>query len=148
MIQLLSVFVSIQPAVPQAWATVQISSPPDDSAVVGREFVMTCTVTVVRGLRVIPEVIWTGPDGNLTTTKNITIGNAQTSGSITTTSLTLHSLQSSERGRYSCNAAVNISGLKTRSGYKELIVLSMYNSLVISFSAKQDFLMAKMVDEL
>ena len=125
MIQL-CVFVSVQPAVPQAWATVQISSSPDDSAIVGREFVMTCTVTVVRGLMVIPEVVWTGPDGNLTATKNITIGDAKTFGSVTTRSLTLHSLQSSERGQYSCNAAVNISGLKIRSGYKQLIVLSMY----------------------
>ena len=85
---------------------------------------MTCTVTVVRGLTVIPRVVWIGPEGNLTATKNITMGYEQTSGLVTTRSLTLHSLQSSERGRYSCMAAISTSGLKTRSGYKELIVLS------------------------
>ena len=122
-----SVFVSVQPAVPQPWATVQINSPPDDSAIVGREFVMTCTVTVVRGLTVIPEVIWTGPDGNLTMTKNITMGYKQTSGNMTTRSLTLHSLQSSEGGLYSCTAAVDISGLEAPpqiSSRKHLTVIS------------------------
>ena len=126
------------------WATVQISTPSDDSAIVGREFVMTCTVTVVRGLTVIPEVVWTGPDGNLTYTKEITIGHEQTSsadgdlinsenitmvdaktyGSVTTSLLTLHFLQSSQGGRYSCMAAVNIPGLKTISAYKHLNVIS------------------------
>ena len=126
------------------WATVQISTPSDDSAIVGREFVMTCKITVVRGLTVIPEVVWTGPDGNLTYTKEITIGHEQTSsadgdlinsenitmvdaqtyGSVTTSLLTLHSLQSSQGGRCSCMAAVNIPGLKTISAYKHLNVKS------------------------
>jgi len=117
----------IQPAVPQAWATVQISSPPDDSAIVGREFVMTCTVTAVRGLTVIPEVIWTGPDGNLTGTKNITMGYEQTSGTETTRSLTMHSLQSPEGGQYSCMAAITIPKLKIssqKSTYKHINVIS------------------------
>ena len=117
----------IQRAVPQAWATVQISTPPDDSAIVGREFVMTCTVTVVEGLTVIPEVVWIGPDGNITGTKNITMGYEQTTGLVTTRSLTLHSLQSSEGGQYSCMAAVNIRKLETssqRSAYKHLNVIS------------------------
>ena len=127
MIQLLSVFVSVlQPSVPDDWATVQISTPPDDSAIVGREFVMTCTVTTVRGLTVIPVVTWTGPDGNLTYTEDITVGFEETSGAdgdltdsekITVgdaqtsglcdyyRSLTFHSLQSSEGGRYSCNGS-------------------------------------------
>ena len=90
---------------------------------------MTCTVTVVRGLTVIPEVVWVGPDGNLTGTKNITMGYKQTSGLVTTRSLTLHSLQSSEGGQYSCIAAVNITKLKTssqRSTYKHLNVISTY----------------------
>ena len=116
-----------QHVVPQAWATVQISSPPDDSAIVGREFVMTCTVTVVRGLTVIPEVIWTGPDGNLTETNDITMGYKQTSGLVTHRSLTLHSLQSSEGGLYSCMAVISISGLEPSpqiSSSKHLTVIS------------------------
>ena len=88
---------------------------------------MTCTVTVVRGLTVIPEVIWTGPERNLTATKNITMGYKQTSGLVTTRSLTLHSLQSSEGGQYSCMAAINISGFETPpqiSSSKRLTVIS------------------------
>ena len=126
-LQYLYVSVHIRPAVPQAWATVQISTPPDDSAIVRRQFVMTCTVTTVRGLTVIPRVVWTGPEGKLTATKNITMGYKQTSGLVTTRSLTLHSLQSSEGGRYSCMAAISIPKLETssqRSAYKHLNVIS------------------------
>ena len=115
-------------AVPQSWATVQISTPPDDRAVVGREFVMTCTVTVVRGLTVVPSVLWTGPDGNLTDAENITVGPAQTIGLVTSRSLTLHYLQSPEGGRYSCMAAISVPQLEMppqRSAYKQLVVISM-----------------------
>ena len=114
------------PPVPQSWATVHINSPPDDSAVVGRKFVMTCSVKAVRGLA--PNVIWSGPDGKLTDTKNITVGRAQTFGLETSQSLTLHCLQSSEGGLYTCKAVINIPRLNTclqASAYKQLIVISM-----------------------
>jgi len=114
------------PPVPQSWATVHINSPPDDSAVVGRKFVMTCKMITVRGLA--PTVIWTGPDGKLTDTKNITVGPAQTFGLETSQSLTLHYLQSSEGGLYTCKAVINIPRLNTclqASAYKQLIVISM-----------------------
>ena len=115
-------------SVPQSWATVQISTPPDDRAVVGREFVMTCTVTAVRGLTVVPIVTWTGPDGNLTDAENITVGPAQTIGLMTSWSLTLHYLQSPEGGQYSCEAAISLPGFETlpqRSAHKQLVVISM-----------------------
>jgi len=114
-------------AVPQSWATVQISAPPDDSAVVGREFVMTCTVTVVRGLTVVPSVFWTGPDGNLTDKQSITVGPAETIGIVTNVSLTLHYLQSSEGGLYFCKATISIPRMETSLqifAYKQLIVTS------------------------
>ena len=89
---------------------------------------MTCTVTAVRGLTVVPSVTWTGPDGNLTDAENITVGPVQTFGLVTNRSLTLHYLQSPEGGRYSCEAAIRVSGLETppqRSAYKQLVVISM-----------------------
>ena len=119
------------PSVPQSWATVQISSPPDDSAVVGREFVMTCTVTAVRGLlMVVPtvHVTWTGPDGNLTDEENITVGPPKTFGLVTSRSLTLDYLQSQEGGQYSCKAAISVPQLEMppqRSAYQQLVVISM-----------------------
>ena len=115
------------PSVPPSWATVHINSPPDDYAIVGREFVMTCNVILtVRGLA--PNVIWTGPDGKLADTKNITVECAQTFGLETSQSLTLHCLQSSEGGLYTCKAVINIPRLNTclqASAYKQLIVISM-----------------------
>ena len=89
---------------------------------------MTCTVTAVRGLMVIPSVTWTGPDGNLTDAENITVGPVQTIGLVTSRSLTLHYLQSPEGGRYSCEAAVRIPRMELTlqmSAYKELVVTGM-----------------------
>ena len=60
-------------------------------------------------------------------TKNITMGYKQTYGLVTTRSLTLQSLQSSEGGQYSCMAAINIPKLKTssqKSTYKHINVIS------------------------
>jgi len=52
---------------------------------------MTCKVPTVRGLA--PTVIWTGPDGKLADTKNITVGRAQTFGLET-------SLQTTDSDKY------------------------------------------------
>ena len=87
---------------------------------------MNCTVTAVRGLTVVPSVLWTGPDGNLTDAENITVGPAQTIGLVTSRSLTLRYLQSPEGGWYSCEAAISVPLLETpprRSAYK-LVVIS------------------------
>jgi len=87
---------------------------------------MTCSVKAVRGLA--PTLIWTGPDGELTDTKNITVGPPQTFGLKTSQSLTLHYLQSREGGLYTCTAVINIPRLDTclqTSAYKQLIVISM-----------------------
>ena len=114
-------------AVPHSWATVQISSPPDDSAIVGRQFVVTCTVTLMRGMTGVPGVTWTGPEGNLTDSENITVGPAQTLGFVTSRLLTLHYLQSPEGGRYSCEAAISVPGFEIppqRSAYKQVVVIS------------------------
>jgi len=87
---------------------------------------MTCKVKAVRGLA--PTIIWTGPDGELNDTKNITVGHPQTFGFETSRSLTLHYLQSSEGGLYTCTAVINSPRLDTclqASAYKQLIVTSM-----------------------
>jgi len=118
----------IRYAVPKSWAAVQISTPPDDHAVVGTDFLMTCTVTAVRGLMVVPSVTWTGPDGNLTDAGNITVGPAKSFGIRTTQSLMLQYLQSPEGGEYSCKAAISVPGFEIplqRSAYTQLSVISM-----------------------
>jgi len=85
---------------------------------------MTCKVKAVRGLA--PTLIWTGPDGKLTDTKNITVGCAQIFGLETSQSLTLHYLQSSEGGLYTCKAVISrLDTCLQTSAYKQLIVIGM-----------------------
>ena len=118
----------IRYTVPESWATVQISTPPGDSAVVGTDFVMKCTATAVKGLMAAPSVTWTGPDGNLTDAGTITVGPAKTFGNRTTQSLMLHYLQSPEGGEYSCKAAISVPGFEIPpqiSAYTQLSVISM-----------------------
>ena len=45
----------------------------------------------------VPSVVWTGPDGNLTDEENITVRPAQTFGLVTSRSLTLHYLYSHQK---------------------------------------------------
>jgi len=76
----------------------------------------------------VPSVVWTGPDGNLTDEENITVRPAQTFGLVTSRSLTLHYLQPPEGGRYSCNAVISVPGFENspqRSAFKQLVVISM-----------------------
>ena len=130
-------------SVPQSWATVQITSPPDDYPVVGREFVMTCTVTAVRGLTVVPSILWTGPDGNLTDAKNITVGPTYMLGLVTRQSLTLHYLQPLEGGQYSCKATISIPALEISlpiSAYKELVLTGMYAVYCMVYELIHDLL--------
>ena len=78
---------------------------------------------------VVPSILWIGPDGNLTNTENLTVGSAQNVGLVTSRSLTLDYLQSSEGGQYSCKAIFSIPtiGLTLQiSAYKELVVTGMY----------------------
>jgi len=79
-------------------------------------------------MHAISTCLWTGPDGNLTDAENVTVVPAQTFGLVTTTSLTLHYLQSSEGGQYLCKADVSIPRMETSLStlaYKQLVVLSV-----------------------
>jgi len=78
---------------------------------------------------VVPSILWIGPDGNLTDIENLTVGSAQNVGLVTSRSLTLDYLQSSEGGQYSCKVIFSIPriGLTLQiSAYKELVVTGMY----------------------
>ena len=76
----------------------------------GESYTLTCTVEVVEGLVVRPDVEWLDPDNNtITNGGDITVGSQETSGTITT--LTFNPLHTSHGGEYTCRAKITIEDI-------------------------------------
>ena len=78
----------------------------------GESYTLTCTVEVVEGLVVTPDVKWLDPDNNVVATGgSITVGSPETSGNTTTLTLTFNPLQTSHGGEYTCRAKITIEDI-------------------------------------
>ena len=77
--------------------------------VAGEQYTLTCTVTVPEssGLSGTPTVEWTGDDGQT----GVTEGTPETSGRVTTLTLTFNPLQDSQDGVYTCRATFSCQGV-------------------------------------
>ena len=75
--------------------------------VAGEQYTLTCTVTVSEssGLSGTLTVEWTGDEGKT----SVTEGKPDTSGRVTTLTLTFNLLQDSEDGVYTCMAAFDLT---------------------------------------
>ena len=75
--------------------------------VAGEQYTLTCTVTVPEssGLSGTPTVEWTGDEGKT----SVTEGKPDTSGRVTTLTLTFNLLQDSQDGVYTCTAAFDLT---------------------------------------
>ena len=70
----------------------------------GEEYTLTCRVIVSAGT---PTIQWQYSNGNMVTTGgDITVGSPETSGTVTTLTLTFNPLQTSHGGEYSCRSVV------------------------------------------
>ncbi len=75
----------------------------------GAEYTLVCTVEVVVGLSVVPEVTWTDPNSTMVVSGGgISVVGPTTVGNITTLSLTFLSIYTSHRGEYTCTAIITI----------------------------------------
>ena len=82
--------------------------------VAGEQYTLTCTVTVPEssGLSGTPTVVWTGDEGKT----DVTEGTAETSGSVTTLTLTFNPLQDSLDGDYTRSASLPVPGMDPVTG--------------------------------
>ena len=96
-------------AVPDNWAYVTIESEPEDNALHGSEYTLLCTARTITGMTLQPSMEWVGPDGTvLVNEENVTIGEVETQGTVSTLSLFFHPVLSSQGGFYTCRATVNV----------------------------------------
>ena len=79
-----------------------------DSPVAGEMYSLTCTVTISPDLTGTPTVGWTGDEGVM----SVTEGTPETSGRVTTLTLTFNPLQDSQDGEYTCITTL-VSGIYT-----------------------------------
>ena len=89
-------------------------TPSGGDTVAGEQYTLTCTVTVPEssGLSGTPTVGWTGDEGKT----GVTEGTAETSGSVTTLTLTFNPLQDSQDGVYTCSGSLPVSGMDPATG--------------------------------
>ena len=97
-----------------AFILLEIATSGGDS-VAGEQYTLTCTVTISPDLTGTPTVEWTGDEGVM----SVTEGTPETSGRVTTLTLTFDPLQDSQDGIYTCNTTL-VSGMDTLTVMKTL----------------------------
>jgi len=81
-------------------------------AVAGYNFSMTCTATLAEGLYGNPSVTWYYPNGQqIYTLGDTVVQNQINEGQISTVTVELDPLRTSDMGSYTCSAAVTSSAL-------------------------------------
>ena len=84
--------------------TVSISAS-NTSILAGQMFNLTCTVRTVEGLQNVPTVEWLDETGNqVTTGRDVTVGSATISGTMTTLALEFSPLRLSHGEEFTCRA--------------------------------------------
>ena len=92
----------------------QVTITPSGSSTAGNPYTLTCTVMVVNGLVVVPQVMWL-KNGTSVVGANVTSGMA--SANTTTLTLQFIPLHTSNGGQYSCIANVSIPIISITSLY-------------------------------
>ena len=104
--------------------------------VAGEQYTLTCTVTVPDGLTGTPTVEWTGDEGKT----RVTEGRADTSGSVTTLTLTFNPLQDSQDGDYTCSATLPVPEMDPVIGMNvftlDVVGMSQYMCILVFFTCQ------------
>ena len=111
----------------------QVTITPSGNSTAGSPYTLTCTVMVVNGLVVVPQVMWL-KNGTSVVGGNVTYGMA--SANITTLTLPFIPLHTSNGGQYSCIANVSIPVIS---------ITSLYNTSVSSLTVRSKFVPSHMI---
>ena len=104
----------------------QVTITPSGNSTAGSPYTLTCTVMVVNGLVVVPQVMWL-KNGTSVVGGNKTYGMA--SANTTTLTLPFNPLYTSDGGQYSCITSISIPVISittTDTSVMNIIVQGMY----------------------
>ena len=98
--------------VPDLWADINITG---RNALYGSEYTLLCTVRAINGMTLQPSIEWEGPNGTVLMSEgNVTVGEVETEGTVSTLSLSFNPVHSSQVGYYTCRATVNVSWMENQ----------------------------------
>ena len=117
---------TIHPSSLTALPAPQVTITPSGSSTAGSPYTLTCTVMVVNGLVVVPQVIWL--KNGTSVVGDVTSGMA--SANTTTLTLQFNPLHTSNGGQYSCIANVSIP----------IISITSYHTLAYILTVQSTFL--------
>ena len=123
---MLTIHPSSLPALPAP----QVTITPSGSSTSGSPYNLTCTVMVVNGLVVVPQVMW------FKNGVNVAVGNSisfASSANKTTLTLQYNPLRTSHGGQYSCIANVSLPVISITSFYSNLVSSLAVQSKLVSY---------------
>lgn len=92
--------------VPALWATVQLGGY-EDTALHGHNYTFYCTVTVIAGLALPVTMEWLHSNGSAVSNDRFMVHSANVSR-VTTLTMTVAPILTTDGGKYSCQASVNV----------------------------------------
>ena len=110
--------------VPSSWATIEVINTTKVDALHEQRYVLVCTVQLMTGLRIVPDVNWyynNSADGSIVETSERITVNARysNSNSVITHTLTFSPVLNDDGGVYSCQAQVSIPWMTTQLPIKQ-----------------------------
>ena len=95
----------------------QVTITPSGSSTAGSPYSLTCTVMVVNGLIVVPQVMWLYNGASAVGGNGVSLTSGMVSTNTTTLTLQFNPLNTSNEGQYSCIANVSIPTISIASLY-------------------------------
>ena len=99
---------TIHPSSLTALPAPQVTITPSGSSTAGSPYTLTCTVMVVNGLVVVPQVMWLKNGASVVVGNGISVTPGVVSANTTTLTLQFNLLRTSDGGQYSCFANVSL----------------------------------------
>ena len=111
----------------------QVTVTPSGSSTAGSPYTLTCTVMVVNGLVVVPQVMWLKNGGSVVVGNGISVTPGVVSANTTTLTLQFNPLHTSDGGQYSCIANVSLPVVSITSLYSTTSYTTIVQSKPMEF---------------
>ena len=95
----------------------QVTITPSGSSTAGSPYTLTCTVMVVNGLVVVPQVMWLKNGASVVVGNNVSLAQLMVFGNTSNRDLLFKPLHTSDGGHYSCIANVSLPVISITSLY-------------------------------